>query len=270
MNKPKISVITPVYNNEKYILESVESIKTQTFSDFEHIVIDDCSTDNTLKILNSLQNYSQLKVVKLKEHIGLPHIRNLGIKYSKGEYIVWQDADDISYPERLQKLYEFMQQNPQVGICGSNIEFFGKSSNTTYRKYYQKDKNIRKHIFKFSPISQPSAIIRKAVLKQVGVFDEKWRTAEDLELSFRIGEKYKFANINQPLLKYRLHNKSTTFKDLKNTEIRTLKIRLKYLLKRTYTFTPSDLLFNLIQVSTMFLMSPNFRIKLFNYIRNTQ
>jgi len=269
MNKPLISVITPVYNGEKYIYESVMSIKAQTFCDFEHIVIDDCSSDKTIDILKKITNYPQFKIITLKKHLGLPLIRNYGIQKPQGNYIVWQDADDISDPHRLKILYEYMENYPKIGICGSGIEFFGET-NKSFRNYFQKDINIRKNMFKFSPISQPSAIIRKNALDKVGMFDKKWKTAEDLDLSFRIGEEFKFANIKAPLLKYRLHKKSVTFTDLKQTEIRTFKIRYKYRNSKSYKIKLSDWIFNILQMLTMYLMTPNFRIKLFNYLRNSR
>ena len=113
-------------------------------------------------------------------------------------------------------------------------------------------------------------MVRKECYTKLGGFDKKWKSAEDLEMSFRIGTLYKFANFSQILLKYRIHNRSITFVKLKQTEVNTIKIRKKYSKSKNYKMSYLDKIYNWIQYITIYLMPPKFRIKLFNFLRNTK
>ena len=139
MPKPEVSVITPAYNCEKYIKKAIESILNQSYKDFEYIIIDDNSTDKTWKIIKSFANKdTRIKAYINKRNLGIPLNRNRGIKLARGKYIVWQDADDISKKHRIKKLYEFMENNKEVGICGSYIQFFSGKKNLNRRLYNTK------------------------------------------------------------------------------------------------------------------------------------
>ncbi|MHC1732039.1 MAG: glycosyltransferase family 2 protein [Bacteroidales bacterium] len=129
MNKaPKISVIMPTRNAEKYLKEAIDSILNQKFSDFEFIIIDDNSIDHTINIINSYHD-DRIKIYS-GECRGISAALNLGIKKSSGEYIARMDADDISLPERFEQQINFLEQNPDIGICGTRV--FTLSSNEHY------------------------------------------------------------------------------------------------------------------------------------------
>ena len=125
MTTPMISVVMPVYNAEKYVAEAVESILQQTYTDFEFIIIDDCSTDNSYGIL---QTYAakdiRIRLFKNDVNNKLPNTLNFGIAQSNGKYIARMDADDISLPERFAKQVEFMESHPEIGVCGTLIKEF--------------------------------------------------------------------------------------------------------------------------------------------------
>ncbi|MBA4321165.1 MAG: glycosyl transferase, partial [Flavobacterium sp.] len=229
-NEPKISVLMPAYNAEKYIAEAIESILNQTFKDFEFIIVDDCSTDKTWEIIQEYTKKDE-RIVALKneKNLGIAGNRNKLIGMAKGKYIVWQDADDISFPERLNHQHCFMEENREVGICGGWLEFFDDSGKTSVRKYKTDDANIRKTIFRFSPVAQPGAIIRKKVIDEVGQYDLNYPPAEDLDMSFRIGKEYKFANLQEAVIKYRENKAGATFSKLKFIELKTISIRLRYM-----------------------------------------
>jgi len=118
MDRPKISVIMSVYNGEKYLREAIESILNQTFRDFEFIIINDGSTDKTSEILSSY-NDPRIVIINNKRNIGLTKSLNKGLKMVKGEYIARQDADDVSLPERLERMVNFLDMNRDVGLLGS-------------------------------------------------------------------------------------------------------------------------------------------------------
>lgn len=270
-NTPKISVITPAYNAEKYISETIESILHQTFKDFEYIIIDDCSTDKTWKIIQSYaQKDDRIVAVKNKNNLGIAGNRNKGVSLSGGKYVVWQDADDISLPQRLEKQYDFMESNPEVGICGAYLQFFDSNGLHSIRKYDAGDKELRSKIFLFSPCAQPASIIRKTCLAEVGEYDLKFPPAEDIDMSFRIGCKHKFGNIQEVLLKYREHPQSATFSKLKTIEINTLIIRRKYSKNQAYKPTVFDYFYNICQYLSIYIIPIRLKIILFNWIRNSK
>lgn len=267
---PVVSVITPVYNAEKYIAETIESILGQTFDDFEFIVIDDQSTDKTRMVVEKYAKQdSRIKLYRNKKNLGIAGNRNRGVSLARGKYIVWQDADDISLPTRLEKQFTFMESNPDVAICGSSLQFFDESGDLSVRRYATDDATLRSTIFRFSPVAQPSAMIRKKSLESVGEYDLKWPPAEDLDMSFRIGARYKLANVPETLVRYREHPNSATFKKLKTMELNTIKIRQKYSVGYGYKMTLADKVYNILQYVSIFIVPPKFKIWLFDQIRNS-
>src|SRR5699024_4400569 len=112
MNKPKVSVITPVYNAEKYLSETIESVLNQTYESFEYLLIDDCSTDNSTSIIKEFaKNDSRVKYIKLPENSGAAVARNKGLEKAKGRFIAFVDSDDKWYPEKLEMQLDFMNIN---------------------------------------------------------------------------------------------------------------------------------------------------------------
>ena len=112
MNKPKVSVITPVYNAEKYLSETIESVLKQTYKSFEYLLIDDCSTDNSASIIKEFEEKdSRVRYIKLTENSGAAVARNRGLEEAKGRYIAFVDSDDKWYPEKLERQLDFMENN---------------------------------------------------------------------------------------------------------------------------------------------------------------
>jgi len=264
-----VSVLMPAYNAERYIGNSIESILNQTFKNFELIISDDASTDKTWGIIRKYkQKDKRIVAIRNKKNLYIAENRNLLVRLAKGKYIAWQDADDISIPDRLQKQYEFMEKNSKVGIVGGYLEFFDDSGVKSVRKYAESDKELRKNIFRFSPVAQPTAMIRKKCFDQLGLYNPDYPPAEDIDMSFRIGSKYLFANIPQITLKYRDHQKSATYRKLKKIELTTIEVRKKYNNKFGYHMNFLDLLYNLLQLISIFLIPAKIKIYLFNKFRN--
>jgi Glycosyltransferases involved in cell wall biogenesis len=166
MNNVKISVVMPAYNAEQYISEAIESILRQTFKDFEYIVIDDGSTDNTVAVLNSFKD-KRLKVIRNEKNLNQSKCRNIGIREAEGEYCAFMDADDVSFQDRLQKQFDFLEGNPEVGIVGGTMEIMSADNKIIgKRRYPLTDAQIRKRIFWFSPFCFPSIMVRKSILEK--------------------------------------------------------------------------------------------------------
>ena len=266
---PPVSVLMPAYNAKRYIAEAIESILAQTFCDFELIICEDRSNDMTWQIIERYASKDKrIKPFKNDKNLGISGNRNKLISLASGKYIVWQDADDISMPYRLELQYQYMEQNPDVGIIGGWLQFFNNNGEQNIRKYASDDTILRSKIFRYSPVAQPAAMIRKKCLDEAGMYDLRYPPAEDLDMSFRIGMNYKFANIPRVLIKYRENISSATFTRLKTMELNTLDIRWKYARSGKYAMTVADRIYNFLHYASIFVVPPKMKIKLFNVLRN--
>ena len=258
----------PAYNAEKYIGEAIESIVNQTFTEFEFIIIDDCSTDGTWEIIQEYAKKDErIRAYRNESNLKLSLTLNKGIDLCNSKYIARMDADDFSYPNRLEKQFNFMEANPEIGISGGAMNVCDQSLNIkATREYNLTDSEIRKNIFKYSPFCHPLVIIRKEVFDTVGKYDTNFNPAEDYELWFRIGRNYKFGNLPDYLIKYRVVEKSMTTGSTKKMELQTINVRNKY--SKMYRMSLFDELYNTIHFLSIFLIPPKLKIYLFNAIRN--
>lgn len=268
---PTVSVLMPAYNAEKYVAEAIESILNQSFKDFELIILDDNSKDRTFKIAQEYaEKDARIIFSKNEINLGIARNRNKLISMARGKYVVWQDADDISMPYRIEHQYRFMENNPEVGISGGWLLFFDKNSELSIRKYASDDARVRKNIFRFSPVAQPAAIIRMECFDITGLFPLASPVAEDLAMSFQIGTKYKFANLPEILIKYRVQNKNSTHKHLKIMELYSIFLRFRYAEEGFYKMRFSDKLYNILQGASMLVLPQRFKFWIFRVIRNSK
>lgn len=190
-------------------------------------------------------------------------------KASRGIYIAWQDADDVSLPDRLQKQVEFLDTHKDVAIVGGYLEFFNSKGVVSVRKYALTDAHLRKRIFRYSPVAQPTAMIRKSCIDSVGQYNLDYPPAEDIEMSFRLGESWRFANIPAVTLRYRLSEGSATYKNLRKIELCTLRARMRFWFSPSYHATLGDLIYNILQFVSIYLVPVKIKIALFNLFRNS-
>lgn len=184
--QPLISIVTPVYNREKMVIECVKNVQGQTFKDYEHIIIDDGSTDKTVKNLEALAK-KDAKIILLKNKKnsgGKPgKCRNIGIKKSTGEYIAFLDSDDLWEKNKLEKQLKFMQDK-NLDISYHPLGRFGESlkNQTSYwgRDCFQRD--FFRDLFLSNFIPTCSVLVKKKALKEVGLFDESLKYSEDYAL----------------------------------------------------------------------------------------
>jgi glycosyltransferase involved in cell wall biosynthesis len=196
-----------VYNGEHYLNEAVDSILAQTFKNIEFLIIDDASTDRTPEILHSYTD-PRIKIITNKENLGLTKSLNKGLELARGEYIARMDADDISFPLRLERQVTFMDNNLDVVVCGTLKETIG---NTGFYKseflYNPKThERIKCSLLFGNPIAHSSAIIRKIVILEKGIrYDETFYSNQDYELWSRLINIGKFYIIPEKLVGYRKH-----------------------------------------------------------------
>jgi glycosyltransferase involved in cell wall biosynthesis len=207
---PLVSIITPVYNNEEYIREALESIIIQNFKDFEAIIIDDYSSDNSYSIITEYKDRdNRFKIFKNPRRTGAGDTRNFGLNNATGKYIAVFDSDDIMFPQRLSKQLNFMEKddNIMIGVCGSNVELIDNSGKVLgIKKFPEGHDACIKSLFYRSPFCHSSTIIRKQLFQDYGYYISD--VAHDYDLWFRLHDKTHFHNLQDILVKYRLHNKN--------------------------------------------------------------
>ncbi|MDK2932820.1 MAG: hypothetical protein PWP27_630 [Clostridiales bacterium] len=216
----EVSVLMPVFNGEKYLKESIESILNQTYNNFEFIIINDGSTDNSLHIINEYAKKDNRIVVISRKNKGLVYSLNEGLAIAKGEYVARMDCDDVSMPERFGKQVQYMEQNREVSIIGTFIQTFGildEQIKTKYERWFNfkfDTKNIEEIFLKRCVICHPSVMMRKKVLQDLNGYSYRYKCAEDYDLWLRAIKKgYKLAQLEEKLIKYRVHTESKSYKD---------------------------------------------------------
>ena len=212
MNKnPEISVIMPVYNGEKYLKEAIESILSQTYENFEFLIVYDVSSDSSLSIIQKFQEKDERIILINGEGKKLIHALNKGIKESKGKYIARMDSDDISLPKRFERQMNHMERF-KLDICGSHCLYFDKYNNinNVILSPLSHEMCVLSLVSKV-PFSHSSVMIRSNFLKSNNLLygQTDYIMAEDLDLWVRIHDKGgKFGNVNQVLFKYRVVDNS--------------------------------------------------------------
>ena len=200
---PLISVVLPVYNAEKYLTQSIESVLTQTYQNFELLLIDDGSTDKSKEIMYSYHD-DRIKILLNKYNRGLVYSLNKGIKYAQGKYIARMDADDICLPQRFQYQVKYMEGHPEVDVCGTCIEAFSAQGSWVI-SYPQDDKQIKSKMFFGCAFAHPTVMMRrKTLLDNAYRYSDDFLYAEDYDLWCRMMKRCKFYNIPRVLLKYRV------------------------------------------------------------------
>jgi glycosyltransferase involved in cell wall biosynthesis len=205
---PIISVVIPVYNGEKTIKETVDSVINQNFLDFELIIINDGSTDKTLEIISMIKD-ERLKVFSYP-NAGLAASRNRGISLATGEYISFIDADDLWIPDKLESQLKVLQENPEAAVAYSwtdcideSGKFLGKGS------YLSFSGDVRANLLLSNFIDSGSnVLIRTEVLRKVGYFDESRKSCEDWDMWLRLAADYSFVAVSKPQVLYRMSTTS--------------------------------------------------------------
>ena len=199
---PRISVVMPAYNSEKYIAEAIESILNQTFTDFEFIILNDGSTDNTAKIIKEYaKKDKRIKLIDNKKNQGLVSILNQGLDLARGEYIARMDSDDISLPTRFEKQIKYMDTHPECGVLGTWFQCFCNSD----AKVRHPERIKILNILHDQHVGHPTVMLRKSVMDKYGFYyDTNYKYAQDFELWSRMVYFTEIHNLPEILLHYRM------------------------------------------------------------------
>lgn len=207
---PRVSVIMSVYNGEQYLAEAIDSILGQTYTEFEFIIIDDASQDNSFSIVRDFaRKDKRIRIIENQDNQGLSVSLNKGVRAARCEYIARMDADDISAPTRFEKQVAFMDANPEIGVCGTWFEMIGERQGQV-GKFPNKHTAIHLRMLFANAMAHPTVMMRASLLERYSLqYDEQVLFAQDYELWSRAIENLRFANLDQVLLYYRVHSTST-------------------------------------------------------------
>ncbi|MBO5833349.1 MAG: glycosyltransferase family 2 protein [Alphaproteobacteria bacterium] len=208
---PKVSVLMSAYNTGKYIAEAIESILAQTFSDFEFIIINDGSRDDTAEVVRKYAAQdSRIIFIDNPVNRGLVPCLNQGLELCRGEYIARMDSDDIAMPNRFEIEVNYLDNNPDVGVVGGWHEAFGNNIKPLVRKY-----PLRVHLLDMltlgAPMSQPTAMLRTSVMRANNIkYNPNFPYAEDYEFWANIVRYTKVHNLPIVMIKYRIHGNNVS------------------------------------------------------------
>lgn len=245
-----VSVVIPIYSVEAYISEAIDSVLSQTFKDFELLLIDDGSPDGSVGICESF-NDSRIRIIR-QENKGLAGARNTGIRNTRGDFIAFLDGDDLWLPKKLEAHVNHFQANQEVGVSFTSSLIIDENSQSTNQSLNPKLKNISiLDLLKSNPIGNGSAaVIRKTALEEIAYsveddngslvqhyFDETLRRAEDIELWLRLAIKtdWRFEGIEPPLTLYRVNSEGLSSNFEQQFE------SLQTVLDKTFSYAPEPI-----------------------------
>ncbi len=233
------TVLLPVYNGEKYVAKTIESILSQSFSDFEFLVIDDGSNDGTPLLLAEYAKRDPRIRLLRHENRGVGYTLNRGIHEARGALLAEIGADDLALPNRLLKQIEFMESNREYVLVGGYLSIIDDGDRPVgIRRYAAEDEQLRRQMALFNPFASPSIMYRRDAALAAGSYTGRFRTCEDYDFVLRLARLGKIANLPEPLTAYRLHDTSTkstrTLSQLRDT----LRIKRTAYLEYGYSETP--------------------------------
>ncbi len=232
---PVISVVIPVYNGEKTIQTTIKSVLSQTFQDWELIIIDDGSQDKTLDIINKIQD-PRIKIFSYP-NAGLAASRNRGFSHSIGEFIAFLDADDLWTPDKLEAQLKALQDNPQAAVAYSwcdCIDESGKFLRTSSHSNANGDVYAKLLLTDFLD-NGSNPLIRRQALAEVGEFDESLPAAEDWDMWLRLAARYHFISVPAPQILYRVSFTSMT------TNVERQEVEMRKVIERAFSQAPKSL-----------------------------
>lgn len=205
-SSPLVSVIMPVYNGERYLPQAIESILCQTLRDFELLILNDGSTDGTAPLIERYARVDSRLRVYHQENRGLIAALNRLLALSQGPYVARMDADDISLPHRLEAQLNFLEANPSVALVGGAIELIDSLDVPSHIVRFPTSAHaIRRTLLHHSCFAHPAVMMRKDAVQAVGGYRKCFAAAEDYDLWLRLAERFQLANLQDPVLQYRVH-----------------------------------------------------------------
>ena len=203
---PRISVIIPVYNAARYLEETLASVFAQTYRDYEVIVVNDGSTDESALVLAPYARDGRIRYLD-QANAGVAAARNRALREAGGELVAFLDADDLWLPEKLEKQVHLLTRQPGVGLVYADLVNFYPGGDEAYSLFQVKQPAagwVLDRLFYGNFVPTPTVVVRLAVLKEVGLFDESIQINEDVDLFLRLAERCEFAYVDEVLVRRRM------------------------------------------------------------------
>lgn len=224
--KSLISIVMPVYNEESYLKECIESVLNQSFVNFEFLIIDDGSQDKSSVIINEYMKLDCRIKYYRKENTGITDTLNFGLSKAVGKYICRMDSDDIMHKTRLQKQFNFMEKNKYVQVLGSNAVLIDKfNKQIRIKRLPSNPGDIFCSMFFEDVIIHPTSFFRKDIFKNSQYYNANYKVSQDYELWTRIINETNFYNLKCNLIKYRIHSNNITSRRTKEQRCNSVKIK---------------------------------------------
>lgn len=227
---PSLSVLMPVYNASAFLQDAIQSVLDQTFEDFEFIIINDGSVDDSECIIQRFQD-ERIRYIRNDVNIKLIKTLNYGFSLARGKYVARIDADDICKTDRFEKQLAFLESHPEIGVLGSYASIIDEHSQEIGECVYPKEHAvIALDLVRYNPMVHPTIMLRASLVKEEAIlFDEHFVHAEDYELWTRLITKTKFANLTEKLILYRKHSAQISSVYTKEQILLNKQISIKYL-----------------------------------------
>lgn len=228
----------PLYNTAPYLREAIDSILTQTFADFEFLIIDDASTDGSVAIVKSY-NDPRIRLIEKPENTGYTNSLNMGLELAKGEYIARMDSDDVSLPDRFARQVALMDAHPEVGVCGTWVAFTGSQEGVEQKE--TDEKMIKTNLFRTNQFCHPAVFIRTSTFRNNGIlFDPALEPAEDYAFWVKVSRVAQLVNLPEVLLKYRIHPHQVSRVWQKEQSAVFDQVRLRQVRELGISYTPEE------------------------------
>jgi glycosyltransferase involved in cell wall biosynthesis len=281
---PSVSVVMPVRDGEPYLRDAVESVLAQTLADIELVVVDDGSTDASGDIVEEYARADTRVVVRHTQGVGQADARNMAVGIARAELIAFLDADDVAYPDRLERQREFMQANGEVALVGGGATFVDDAGRVIAADvpYPLTDDEIRRAFDHTTPVLNSAALVRRAAFEAVGGFRSLFDDSEDLDLWLRVAGQYAVANLPDTVVRYRVHQRSASVQRLERQSLTALAARMSDAARRAGRPDPfagldsidRELLLGLgatdEQIATTFVVNATWLAKMFDAAGDTE
>ena len=205
MSTPAVSVVMPVYNGERFVVEAAQSILQQTFADFEFLIVDDGSTDGTPQLLADLAaSDRRIKVLRQPRNMGVTEALNTGCRAARGKFVARMDADDVSLPARFERQLAYLAEHPEVSLVGANVQLIDPEGRPGRTKNYPTEPGLVAWLMLFfNSVAHPTVMMRREALVAAGYYPTEWNRVEDYALFLRLSRTSLLGNLPEVLLNYR-------------------------------------------------------------------
>lgn len=231
---PRVSVLMAVFNSQRFLEETIRSVLAQSYSDFEFVIVDDCSTDSTSSIIQKFAEVDpRVRPFRMEENRNQTRCLVFGLEQCRGEFIARIDGDDVMLKERLQSQIAFLDEHSEIGLVGGWAQLIDEAgAEICSFEVPTEDHAIRKCMTRQNPFLHPAVVFRRELIRQTGSYDRRLSAAQDYDLWLRIAQVTGLANLPLKLIKYRLVGSGVSLGSSRRQAFEVLRIRCRAVLSR--------------------------------------